>query len=196
MIDIQCHILPGLDDGAQTMIDALEMAVAAESEGIKKIIATPHLFRDTYHHADLSIIERKKEELTKNLVQNNIHVEVYTGAEVHISHDLIGHIKKHKDFLMLNGSSYLLSEFPSKHIFSGVGQLFFDLMSEDITPIIAHPERNDVFVQHPEILYELIQRGIRFLPASPGSRTVVNLNTGEIYDDQQARFCIGCLDTS
>ena len=159
MIDIHCHILPGLDDGAQTMVDALEMAAAAEQEGITKIIATPHLFRDTFEHDDLSIIRRKQEELTKNLARNNINVEIFTGAEVHISHNLMDHIKKHKAFLMLNGSSYLLVEFPSKHIFSGVGQLFFDLMSEDITPIIAHPERNDVFIRHPEMLYELIQRG-------------------------------------
>ena len=60
---------------------------------------------------------------------------------------------------MLNGSSYLLIEFPSKHIFSGVGELLFELMSQDITPIIAHPERNDVFIRHPEMLYKLIQRG-------------------------------------
>jgi protein-tyrosine phosphatase len=141
------------------MVDALEMATAAEQEGITKIIATPHLFRDTFEHDDLTVIEKKQKELTKNLVRNNINVEIFTGAEVHVSHNLMDHIKKHKEFLILNGSSYLLVEFPSKHIFSGVGQLFFEIMSEGITPIIAHPERNDVFIRHPEMLYELIQRG-------------------------------------
>ena len=120
MIDIHCHILPGLDDGAESMVDALEMAAAAEQEGIKKIIATPHLFRDTFEHDDLSIVIKKKEELKKNLDRNNINVEIFTGAEVHVSHNLIDYIKEQKAFLMLNRSSYLLVEFPSKHIFSGV----------------------------------------------------------------------------
>ena len=65
MIDIHCHILPGLDDGAQSMADALEMAAAAEQEGITKIIATPHLFRDTFEHDDLTVIEKKQKELTR-----------------------------------------------------------------------------------------------------------------------------------
>jgi protein-tyrosine phosphatase len=159
MIDIHCHILPGLDDGAQSMVDALGMAAAAEHEGIRKIIATPHLFRDNYDHDDLSIMERKLQELEKNIARNNIKVEIFPGAEVHVSHNLIEQIKTNKPYLMLNGSSYLLVEFPSDHIFSGVGELFFDLMSEDITPIIAHPERNSVLARHPEMLYELVQRG-------------------------------------
>ena len=46
MIDIHCHILPGLDDGAQSLDEAVEMARIAEKDGIEKIVATPHLFRD------------------------------------------------------------------------------------------------------------------------------------------------------
>jgi protein-tyrosine phosphatase len=50
-------------------------------------------------------------------------------------------------------------EFPSEHVFSGVQKLFFELMREDIIPVIAHPERNSVFVRHPSLLYELVQMG-------------------------------------
>ena len=157
MIDLHSHILPGLDDGAQTMDEALEMARIAERDGIKKIVATPHLFRNNFIHKDLGIIEKKREELSQALKKNNIHVEVFAGAEVHISHSLIDEIKKNRNSLVINQSSYMFVEFSSEHVFSGVKNLFFELMSEGITPIIAHPERNSVFIRNPSLLYELVE---------------------------------------
>ena len=168
MIDLHCHILPGLDDGAQSLDEAVEMAEIAEKDGIEKIVATSHIFRDNYVHEDLSIIEEKRKELNKTLKVNNIHVEILSGAEVHISHNLIDEIRKNRDHLVLNKSSYMFVEFPSEHIFSGVKELFFELMQEDIIPIIAHPERNSVFVRHPSLLYELVQMGV-LVQANSGS---------------------------
>jgi len=159
MIDLHCHILPGLDDGAKSLDEAVEMARIAEKDGIEKIVATPHLFRDNYVHKDLSIIEEKRKELNKTLKMNNIHVEILNGAEVYIVHNLIDEIRKNRDYLVLNKSAYMFVEFPSKHVFSDVKELFFELMREDIIPIIAHPERNSVFVHHPSLLYELVQMG-------------------------------------
>ena len=70
MIDLHCHILPGLDDGAKSLAGAVEMARIAEKDGIEKIVATPHLFRDNYVHEDLSIIEEKRKKLNKTLKMN------------------------------------------------------------------------------------------------------------------------------
>ncbi len=159
MIDIHCHILPGLDDGAKSLAGAVEMARIAEKDGIEKIVATPHLFRGNYMHEDLSLIEEKRKELNKTLKVNNIHVEILSGAEVYISHNLIDEIRKNRDYLVLNKSRYMFIEFPSDHVFSGVQKLFFELMQADIIPVIAHPERNSVFVRHPSLLYELVQMG-------------------------------------
>jgi len=159
MIDLHCHILPGLDDGAQTLEEALEMARVAREDGIEKIVATPHLFRNNFIWRDFGIIEEKRQELSWALKKNNIDVEIFPGAEVHISHNLTKAIKEHKDFLVLNHSSYMFVEFPSEHVFSDVKRLFFELMSEGITPIIAHPERNSVFTQNPGLLYDLVQMG-------------------------------------
>jgi protein-tyrosine phosphatase len=159
MIDLHSHILPGLDDGAQTMEESLAMAKIAEKDGIEKMVATPHLFRGNFIHEDLGIIEKKRDELSHALKESNIHVEILLGAEVHISHNLIDEIRKNRENLVLNQSSYMFVEFPSEHVFSGVKNLFFELMSEGITPIIAHPERNSVFIHNPSLLYELIQMG-------------------------------------
>jgi protein-tyrosine phosphatase len=159
MIDLHCHILPGLDDGAERLEESVEMARAAEEDGIEKIVATPHLFRDNLAYEDLSIIEEKKEELNQALKTNNINVEIFAGAEVNISHHLLEQIRENRSYLTLHQSSFMFVEFPPDHVFSGVKELFFELMSEGITPIIAHPERNSVFIHHPGPLYELLQMG-------------------------------------
>jgi len=159
MIDLHCHILPGLDDGAKSLEEAVEMARIAEEEGIERIVATPHLFRENYLYEDLSIIEEKRKELHRALEASNIHVELFCGAEVHIAHNLMEEIMKNRESLVIDRSSYMFVEFPSRHVFSGVKELFFELMSEGIIPIIAHPERNSVFVRNPSFLYELVQMG-------------------------------------
>jgi protein-tyrosine phosphatase len=106
MIDLHSHILPGLDDGAQSMAESLEMAQIAERDGIEKIVGTPHLFRGNFICEDLGIIEKKRSELSQALEENNIHVEILAGAEVHISHNLIDEIRKNRENLVLNQSSY------------------------------------------------------------------------------------------
>jgi len=156
---LHSHILPGLDDGAQSMEESLEMARIAERDGIEKIVATPHLFRGNFIHEDLSIIEKKRSELSQALKENNVRVEILAGAEVHISHNLIDEIRKNRENLVLSQSSYMFVEFPSDLVFLGAKNLFFELMSEGINPIIAHPERNSVFIHSPSLLYELIQMG-------------------------------------
>jgi protein-tyrosine phosphatase len=159
MIDLHCHILPGLDDGAKSLEEAVEMAQIAEDEGIERIVATPHLFRGDFMQEGLGIIEEKREELSRALKANDIQLELLSGAEVHISHNLMDEIMKNRESLVIDCSSYMFVEFPSRHVFSGAKELFFELMSEGIIPIIAHPERNAIFVRHPSFLYELIQMG-------------------------------------
>ena len=159
MIDIHSHILPELDDGSQSLEESVQMASLAVADGIKKMVATPHLFRNNFEHEDLGIIEQTKDSLVEALKDNNIPLEIYTGAEVHVSHNLCDEIKSNRNSLVINRSSYILVEFPSDHVFSGVKNLFFDLMSDGLIPIIAHPERNTFFKRNPELLYDLIHMG-------------------------------------
>jgi len=159
MIDLHCHILYGIDDGAQFLSESIRMAGMAQRDGIEKIVATPHLYKKGMDMAHFSLISHRIDELTRALNEQNINIELFPGAEVHISHDLIDQIELHRDKLVINHGSYLLIEFPSDHIYARVKELFFDIMSERIVPIIAHAERNTVFIQHPEILYDLISMG-------------------------------------
>lgn len=159
MIDLHCHILPGVDDGVSTLEDAVELARVAEGEGVEKIVATPHLFRDNQNWEDFAPLEEKRRLLAEEIRRNDISVEILPGAEVHIFHGLVQAVKKNRDSLVINRSSYMFVEFPSSHIYAGAKNLFFELMTGGITPIITHPERNAVFVQSPALLYELIQMG-------------------------------------
>jgi len=94
MIDLHCHILPGLDDGSKSMEQSVEMARIAAREGIHQIVATPHLFRDNFTH--MESIPEKLEALNRVLEEEAIPVRLFAGAEVHISHNLIEEIRKHR----------------------------------------------------------------------------------------------------
>ncbi|MFC2141375.1 tyrosine-protein phosphatase [Acidobacteriota bacterium] len=159
MIDIHCHILPEMDDGAQNMKHAVAMAQLAAADETKTIIATPHLFKGSFDLQGFDMINEKCKELNKALSTANINLNVLPGAEVHISHNLSQEIQNHYEYMVLNRSSYMLLEFPSAHVFPGAQNLFFDLMGANIRPIIAHPERNSVFINKPQLLYELLRLG-------------------------------------
>jgi protein-tyrosine phosphatase len=159
MIDLHCHILPGLDDGAQDLDQAVEMARIAQEDGIRTIVGTPHLFRGTTGLADPSVIEENRARLAGALEERGIRVKILAGAEVHITHGLMDTIRREKSRLTVAGSAYMFVEFPHDHVFSGAKDLFFEIMSEQLIPIIAHPERNTAFIRSPRLLYELIALG-------------------------------------
>jgi protein-tyrosine phosphatase len=159
MIDLHCHILHGLDDGAGSLEESVAMAKIAQKDGITTIVATPHLFRSNLPADDFVSIGDRRQELRRAIANNSVAVEVKGGAEVHISHNLVNEIRAHRNNLVINGSGYMFIEFPSSHIYPGVNKLIFDLMSEGIIPIIAHPERNSVFARHPGLLYDLVRMG-------------------------------------
>ena len=161
-------MLPGLDDGARSFKISMEMARAAEKDGVTAIICTPHLYLRNQYHQNLKVMERRIKELRKALDENQLKLKIYPGAEVHFNHNILKEIKRNGKDFTLNRSSYLLLEFPSDHVFAGVKRIFFEIMSEGIIPIIAHPERNAVFKRRPELLSELIGMGA-FAQANSGS---------------------------
>lgn len=159
MIDLHCHILPGLDDGAVDMAESVEMARIAREDGVRSVVATPHVFRDGSDPKVLTQIAGKRDELAKELAKAGIDIEIVCGAEVYFSHEFLEEVRKKRKRIVINGSAYLFVEFPSDHVYSGARHIFFDLMNDGIIPIIAHPERNTDFQKEPGRLYELVQMG-------------------------------------
>ncbi|MBU0943581.1 MAG: tyrosine protein phosphatase [Proteobacteria bacterium] len=153
MIDIHCHILPGIDDGSPDMKTSVQMAEMAAKDGIHTIIATPHL----------ATIDYPKDRLLKGIHELNIEFEKATipitvlfGAEVqaHIA------LAAGEDFC-LAGSSSLLVEFPHSYLPADAEDLIYNLISNKINPIIAHPERNGQISREPWLLAPLLELGAK-----------------------------------
>ena len=152
MVDIHCHILPAIDDdGPARLEDVLEMARIAVADHIRQIVATPHV--KNVVHSPESIRERVawfNEELRKE----GIGLEILPGAEVSsILNTSI--LRDHT----LNGTDYVLLEFPHSHLPQNARQIVFDALMAGLIPIIPHPERNPSVVRRPELLIDLVEAG-------------------------------------
>jgi len=157
MIDIHSHILPGIDDGAQTIKDSIEMAKAAVNEGITTIIATPHHKNNQFTNLKSSILT-KVNDLNTVLKQENIPLTVLPGQEVRIYGEVLEDYYK-EEILTLNHTKYLFIEFPSSSVPRYAERLLYELQTEGIIPIIVHPERNKELQEKPDLLYQFVKNG-------------------------------------
>lgn len=157
MIDIHCHLLPAVDDGPETVEQAVEMAKRAVSEGVTAIVVTPHAFHPQFDTSQLDV-SNAVTRLQNVLRQEGINLDLYTGQEIRIFGDLAESLEQGKA-LSLAGSRYVLVEFPSDSVPAYAEQLFFGLQTEGYTPVIAHPERNKEFATNPKRLMDFVSSG-------------------------------------
>jgi protein-tyrosine phosphatase len=157
MIDLHCHILAGIDDGARMMEDSIDMARAAVSEGIETIIATPHHKNGRYDNTKKEIAE-KTAELNKVLKEENIPLTILPGQEPAIHGELLKGISL-GEVGTLNNTQYIFIELPAGHVPRYTEKLLYDLQVEGKIPVIVHPERNQEIIERPEIFYQLIKKG-------------------------------------
>ncbi|AMQ21849.1 tyrosine-protein phosphatase [Geobacillus sp. JS12] len=157
MIDIHSHILPGVDDGAAAMENAIAMAQAAAKEGITTIIATPHHQNGTYENPRPAVLSLAA-ELNDELKRRGIDLTVLPGQEVRIHGDLLDGLAR-GEVMTLADTSYMLIEFPPDHVPKYAEHLLFDAQVKGFIPIIAHPERNAEIIETLERLYQLVKRG-------------------------------------
>lgn len=157
MIDIHCHILPSLDDGAFDETTALQMAQEAVASGIQTVIATPHHKNRTYEN-DKATIQREVTQFKQVLKEHAIALDVLPGQEVRIFGELLADFNQ-GEIQTLNDSKYLLLELPSDHVPQYTKQLIFDMQQAGLIPVIAHPERNRDLYTEPNQLYDFIRQG-------------------------------------
>ncbi|MFX3623771.1 MAG: tyrosine-protein phosphatase [Ectobacillus sp.] len=158
MIDVHCHILHGIDDGAKTLEDSLDMAKAAVAEGIHTIVATPHHQNGKYINEKQTIVH-KVNELNEVLKQQELPLTVLPGQEVRLYGEILQDYEIGTVLTMNHTNKYVLIEFPSNHVPRYAEALLFDLQLQGLTPIIAHPERNSEIAERPDVLYNLIKKG-------------------------------------
>ncbi|TCI58790.1 MULTISPECIES: tyrosine-protein phosphatase [unclassified Exiguobacterium] len=157
MIDIHCHLLPAVDDGPETVEQAVEMAKRAASEGVTAIVVTPHAFHPQFETDELNV-QNAVAKLQDVLRQEGIALDLYAGQEIRVFGELVEALEQGKA-LSLAGSRYVLVEFPSDSVPAYAEQLFFGLQTEGYTPVIAHPERNKEFATNPKRLMDFVSSG-------------------------------------
>ena len=159
MVDIHSHIIPGVDDGSSSMEESLKMLKIAWEDGIKAIIATPHVFCQKSMIENMEGLQPVFNELKKKAADHHIKIEILMGAEVFFVSDLREKLMIYRDVLTINNSDYFLLEFPPDIVFPGSKEYILNITADGFIPIICHPERNLVFQQNPLLLYQLLQVG-------------------------------------
>ncbi len=158
MIDLHCHILPGIDDGAETMEASIAMAEKAISQGITHILCTPHHNNGKYHNPKSDVISLVS-SLQSELDQRNLLLTVLEGQEVRITGDLIEDIRNDEILFTDLDDTYILIEFPTMEVPTYSEQVLFELKSLGKTPVIVHPERNAYFRKDPNNLLPFLDMG-------------------------------------
>ncbi len=143
MIDIHSHILPNVDDGSQSISETIEIARQAVENGVSKIVATPHYKFEVYN-TDSKLIRKHVDMLNTMLKSSNIPCDILYGSEIMITSDAIQKLLD-KELFTLNETRYALIEFSLNRRFVGMSKIINKLLSNNIIPIIAHPERYPYF---------------------------------------------------
>lgn len=139
MIDLHCHILPGIDDGAPNLDVSLAMARCAVADGITVTACTPHIYPGLYEN-NRDGIAAAIVSLQAILVQEGIELKLVIGADTHLAPDLIGSMRAGR-VPTLNGSRYLLLEPPHHTAPPRFEEEVFQLRAVGVVPVITHPER-------------------------------------------------------
>lgn len=158
MIDIHTHIIPGVDDGSKTIEESIRIIKNAVSDGVKTIVAAPHVF-EIQNNINLRKIHDTFDLLQKRLISEDIKIKIILAAELSISPDLPKVIKSNKELTINSKNRYILMELPMQEIPSFTEQIIFDLLVENIIPIITHPERYFDIWKDPNKLFKLVQKG-------------------------------------
>lgn len=160
MIDLHCHLLPGIDDGPETLDEALEMARIAVANGITEAHVTPHLHPGRWEN-DRAKIEAAVAAYRAALAAAGIALEVGYAAEVRLDYDILPLIEADRvPFLgTLEGYRVMLLEFPHSHVPVGADKFVAWLLARHIRPMIAHPERNKDVMRDPSRLQPFVEQG-------------------------------------
>lgn len=159
MIDIHCHILYGVDDGARNLEESVEMAKLAYEDGIRHIYATPHF--NKRFQLKRSNIEKRVASLQQTLDQLNIDVKIYPGHEVRLESPSFVYEHAEQEHIALIGKEekFVLLEQRWKQYEKKTVEVVKWFMEQSIRPIIPHPERHFFFRESPRLLTELIEHG-------------------------------------
>jgi protein-tyrosine phosphatase len=168
VIDLHCHILPGIDDGAADMDVSVAMARAFVADGVTTVACTPHILPGVYNNTGPGILTAI-ETLQLALTLAGVPLTLVSGADVHLVPNMAGGLKSGA-LLSLAGTRYVLVEPPHHVMPPRLENAFFDLLSSGYVPILTHPERLTWIKDHYDTVCKLATNGV-LLQVTGGSLT-------------------------
>jgi protein-tyrosine phosphatase len=161
MIDLHCHILPGIDDGPKTLNESLEMARIFEQAGYSHVVATPHAVPGTTWLPEPEKIRIGLDQLNQAIATKGIMLKILPGMEIALDpniSDLLHQGLVHS----LAGTSYVLVESPFQRLPLGWEQAVFNALSRGFRVLLAHPERCAQLAAKRRLCDQLIESGVYF----------------------------------
>lgn len=154
MVDIHCHILYGLDDGADTLETSVQMAEMAIADGITHVVGTPHA--NSHYAFNPELIRQRRDELQAAVGDR---LKLATGCDFHLNFENLQDLEKNPKKYTINQKNYLLVEFADFSIPPSMDDTMHRLQLMGLSPIITHPERNAMLRTKPERMYRWLHQG-------------------------------------
>lgn len=158
LIDLHCHLLPGVDDGSPDLATSLKLAQDAVNDGVTHALLTPHHMNGHYVNHKQDVL-KATDDFQQALNENDIPLTVFPGQEVRLNGELLDTLQKDDILFADEGGRYMLLEFPSQEVPQYAKEMVFKLCQRGIVPIIVHPERNAELLDHPERLQPFLEQG-------------------------------------
>lgn len=156
-VDIHCHILPGIDDGASGWDTAIRMAQMAVADGIGVIVATPHQLGNFTRNQG-SAIRAHAIRFQQALRERRIPLRILPGADVRIEPELVRKVRTGEVVSLADRRRHVLLELPHE-IYAPLDRLLDELRAAGMVGILSHPERNLGILNQPAVLPPLVDRG-------------------------------------
>ena len=166
MIDFHTHILPNIDDGSRSIDETFNLIKEAKNAGFEAIVLTSHYMED-YYETDTPEREVWVNAIYENLKAKNIDIKLYMGNEIYMTDNLVKLLEEGKAST-INDTSYVLFEMPLNIEPMNLYDIIYEMIQCKLVPILAHPERYTFIQKEPELVYDLIQKGV-LMQANYGS---------------------------
>lgn len=137
LVDLHCHILPDVDDGADNLEETRRLLQMESNDGVRTVIFTPHYRGGMFETSMERILESY--EMAKNIA-GRLGIDTYLGCEYHVGPELLRDFKE-KRHPTLAGSDFILTEFSHSHSFSTIQRIVYEAVSQGYHPVLAHIER-------------------------------------------------------
>jgi protein-tyrosine phosphatase len=157
LVDIHCHLLPGIDDGAADLTAALAMARIAAGDGIATVVATPHQL-GAHARNRAEDVRRRTREFAAALAAAKIPLAVLPGGDVRVDDHLPRRLADGEALTLGDHGRHLLLELPHE-LYVPLDGTLAELQRAGVVGVLSHPERNAGLLAHPNIAAELVDRG-------------------------------------